>query len=692
MRRGRWRPQRHHRRRGFGERSPRLSRRRGGWGSNPPHPRPHHRSGHPHGRRRTGGSACPGPTREGGGETLALQRLGEVVVHPGGETPLAIAGHRVGGEGDDRRPPVRPRLLLQPANLRGRRVAVHLWHLAVHQDRVDPPLFPRRHRPNAVRHRDDLVTQPFQRLHRHHLVHHVVLGQKDAQAPGGGPGRRRHNRRQRCGGQIAEQNLHHRVEELRSPHRLEEHGGEAGRTEGLLLATPIHRGKEDPAGGGQKGIGLDLPPQGVAVHFRHLHVEEGEAERATTGAGVAQEIQRRGAAGRLAHLHPPAGQVVADHLAVGGVVVHHQHGQPGEVLGWPLHRSLAHPQTEGEGKGGARTLGTHYLEVAPHPVHQPLADRQPEAGPSEAAGGRGVRLAEGVEEAGPRLVADPNPRVAHRKADRHPVALFGGEVNTQGDLTPLGELHRVAQEVEKDLAQPPRIAHHPAGDRLAHVDNQLDPLLRGAPRHQGRHPLGALAQVKGDLLEGELARLDLGEVEDVVEDREERLAARPDGLRVAPLLESEVGIEEDLHHPEHAVHRGANLVAHVGEELALRPACRLRRLQGVAQLGGALGHLRLQSRLQVVELAGRRLPPFDTAVEGRLQQGDLAAAPLDHPHRQVAVTHPPGRRGERAQGTAEAIGEDKGGEDAGYPHGDKQQGELVLQLVHPRQGLVAIPA
>ena len=65
------------------------------------------------------------------------------------------------------------------------------------------------------------------------------------------------------------------------------------------------------------------------------------------------------------------------------------------------------------------------------------------------------------------------------------------------------------------------------------------------------------------------ARLDFGEVEDVVDDVEESIAGAADGFSVLGLLCGESGGEKEIGHADHAVHRGADLVTHVGQEFAL---------------------------------------------------------------------------------------------------------------------------
>ena len=113
------------------------------------------------------------------------------------------------------------------------------------------------------------------------------------------------------------------------------------------------------------------------------------------------------------------------------------------------------------------------------------------------------------------------------------------------------------------------------------------------------------------VLELDLAGLDLREVEDVVDDREQGVARRPDGLGVVALLLVERGVEQQPAHPDDRVHRRADLVAHRGQERALglvgvlgaasRAASRLAEQPGVVDGDGRL----LRQPDEQVEIARR---------------------------------------------------------------------------------------
>ena len=82
-----------------------------------------------------------------------------------------------------------------------------------------------------------------------------------------------------------------------------------------------------------------------------------------------------------------------------------------------------------------------------------------------------------------------------------------------------------------------------------------------------------------------LAALDLGQVEDVVDHRQEHLARRLDvaGVPAVPLVEL-VGAGEDLGEADDRVERRAQLVAHGRQEVALEPVHLEEGQVGLGQL------------------------------------------------------------------------------------------------------------
>ena len=109
------------------------------------------------------------------------------------------------------------------------------------------------------------------------------------------------------------------------------------------------------------------------------------------------------------------------------------------------------------------------------------------------------------------------------------------------------------------------------------------------------HKCGDVARhrdgIKHHRLKRKFAGLHLGEVEDVVDDGEQRIAGVADAEGKLHLLRGQSGLDQQVDETQNAVHRRADFVAHVGNEFALRLAgggCLNRKL-----LGGLNGNLKV---------------------------------------------------------------------------------------------------
>ena len=134
---------------------------------------------------------------------------------------------------------------------------------------------------------------------------------------------------------------------------------------------------------------------------------------------------------------------------------------------------------------------------------------------------------------------------------------------------------------------------------------------------------GVERELAGD--EAELAGLDAREVEDVVDDAEQQARGGAQLGQVTALALAQRGLVEQGGHAEDRVHRRADLVAHVGQELALGTIRRFGRIARHAQLGFecALGG----------DVAGEAVEAGQLAVH--ITDRDLGA--LDAPDVAVAV-------------------------------------------------------
>ena len=179
------------------------------------------------------------------------------------------------------------------------------------------------------------------------------------------------------------------------------------------------------------------------------------------------------------------------------------------------------------------------------------------------------------------------------KRQHHALARERLAAHGDDDLAALGELDRVGEQVEQDLAQPGQVG----ADRRRHVAledvGDVETLLGRARADQVERRLDALAQVERMRLDVHPPGLDLREVEDVVDDRQQRVAGVADGRGEVALLVVERRVEEQSAHADHGVHRRPDLVTHRRQERALGL---VRGLGGGACLLGLLEQARVLDR------------------------------------------------------------------------------------------------
>src|SRR5271155_158827 len=110
-----------------------------------------------------------------------------------------------------------------------------------------------------------------------------------------------------------------------------------------------------------------------------------------------------------------------------------------------------------------------------------------------------------------------------------------------------------------------------------------------------RHLLDNDPQIKRAVLDFDLAGLELGEVEDAIDDPEQGLTGASCGRDEALLRWSKLGLADEFEHAEDAVQRRANFVTHIGQKLRFGPNRPL-------QLDRALLDPRLERRIQLTQL------------------------------------------------------------------------------------------
>ena len=90
------------------------------------------------------------------------------------------------------------------------------------------------------------------------------------------------------------------------------------------------------------------------------------------------------------------------------------------------------------------------------------------------------------------------------------------------------------------------------------------------------------------MLQHHLAGFDLGEIQNVVQQSQQRVGATLRCLQLIALIDGQRAVEYQVDHTQQSVHGSAQLVRHVGQELALGLAGVHGGAHGFGELGSAL--------------------------------------------------------------------------------------------------------
>jgi len=247
---------------------------------------------------------------------------------------------------------------------------------------------------------------------------------------------------------------------------------------------------------------------------------------------------------------------------------HAEHGGPvhvrrGRRLGG--RGELGGRQADLEPEGGALADPAVAVQPAAHQLDELAGDGQAQARAAIAPGDGHVGLLEAAEQ----LVADGGVEANAGVRDGEPHPVVGDNLGADRHFPGLGELGRVAQQVGEHLAQAQRIALHHVVDRRVDIDLQAHALLVAAQLGECGGGADHVAQVEGRGLERHLSRLDAGEVEHVGQEPLQGVGGAADDLDHLAVGGLQLLAAEEVGDGDDAVHRGADLVADVGQEVAL---------------------------------------------------------------------------------------------------------------------------
>jgi hypothetical protein len=308
--------------------------------------------------------------------------------------------------------------------------------------------------------------------------------------------------------------------------------------------------------------------------------------------------------------------------------------------------------------------------AASHTLDDQARDRKPQPGAQECARRAAVGLLELVKDSLLLIGRNANAGVAHRDDDR--IGL-GAALDHDRNPALVGELDGVAGEIEQHLAQACGVAHDLPRQVVGDIGGHRQVLRLRARRDQLHGLLDQDSEIERPRLEVEPAGLDLGEIENLLDQCEQRFARGFHRTRVGQLLGCQRGVAQEIGHAEDAVKWRPDLVRHHRQEARFGTACGFRL---VARAGERALGLRTIGDVAADALhfgtltgADRHLAPSDPAlafgsrnflvVAARAIGSDRGCALLNH-LRLIAcaderVARAAGERAERVVGVSDAA-------------------------------------
>ena len=205
------------------------------------------------------------------------------------------------------------------------------------------------------------------------------------------------------------------------------------------------------------------------------------------------------------------------------------------------------------------------------------ADGQPQPGVVPGGVGGDLQLGEGKEQALQLVGGDAETGVGDGELQQAlpSLRLRGSgllrDLHRALDAAGISEADGVADQGQQNLAQPDGVGDDGLGQLRRQHQGQVDRLGQGEAGGGGDGLLQQGAQPAGGQLQGEMAGLDAGEVEDAVEQGEQGFPRTAGDLEALPLLGRELRGQHQPGHADDPVERGADLMAEGGEEGAPGP-------------------------------------------------------------------------------------------------------------------------
>ena len=222
----------------------------------------------------------------------------------------------------------------------------------------------------------------------------------------------------------------------------------------------------------------------------------------------------------------------------------------------PEHRAFAFDAGETDG--------------ATHQFDEPLTDREPQPGAPVAALGVRIRLREGLEQARLRRQGDAATGIVNLDTHGAAIAVEVDEQDVDPDRAGFREFERIADQIVEQLFQAHLIGIEQALIVGLDRDCQLNLLVSRRHAPKPLHIIRQLGWGEGLGIETHPASLDLGEIENIVQQSHQNMPGIVDDPGIFGLFLIQLCAHQDLRDAEYAVERCADLVTHRGEKFGFR--------------------------------------------------------------------------------------------------------------------------
>src|SRR6266702_1166 len=409
-------------------------------------------------------------------------------------------------------------------DLPGRFVAIHLRHLAIHQDRDV------RHEARgldgfaAIGHDIGAVAKRREDTDRDLLIDDIIFGDQDAPRLWHyqslcplSRGRRDFNTQEFAFGPTGfSHDARETVVELRLWCRLCKACIEKTITVRVAIDS-TYRSEEAQSRSCNRTVGLDGTGERQPIHARHLHIDNRHVVRLATRHRSAQHVESMGAGFGAAIAHMPTDNVLMQNCTVDRVVIDRQHAQAAQVHALTRYPRGRETKWDGEPECAALSRLAVHAYFAAHQTHELRRDGETESGTAMLPRGRKVGLRKRLEQARLLLRGNADSRIGDFKPDRHPILGPGAPPGAQHHLAPFGELDRITSKIGEDLTKAERIAVKGLGQIVVDQARQFEALGGGTHGHHAGNTFDNVIEVEIDDLQLDFAGLDLREVENIVD-------------------------------------------------------------------------------------------------------------------------------------------------------------------------------